>query len=198
MSAQIRLTSGPHGLQGQNYVAVWVCLKETGNIGYILVSGKKIYRLTEAIRWKYIQIFLSFSANTSKNVTKTKPTWNIGYILTEFDEKNTTEVVQLMQQMLLYWRDTQIWFSSNPNPTCLSKWILRARFEYHILTVKVIIKITLFLSLRLFSHFRLSQRKSIKYKSPSLACFILAVGSAAETLPSYHWYYNEHSKTCSI
>ncbi len=37
----------------------------------------------------------------SQNVTK-KTTGNIGYILTEFEEKNTTEVAQLMQQMLLY------------------------------------------------------------------------------------------------
>ncbi len=63
---------------------------------------KKIYRLTEVIRWKYIQIFLYFQCKQmSQNVIK-KTTGTIGYILTEFEEKNTTEVAQLMQQMLLY------------------------------------------------------------------------------------------------
>ncbi len=67
-----------------------------------MLEKKKIYRLTEVIRWKYIQIFLSFQCKQmSQNVTK-KTTGNIGYILTEFEEKNTTEVAQLMQQMLLY------------------------------------------------------------------------------------------------
>ncbi len=55
------------------------------------------------MRWKYIKIFLSFQC---KHIVKTKcnkkPTGNIYYILTEFEEKNTTEVAQLMQQMLLY------------------------------------------------------------------------------------------------
>ncbi len=59
---------------------------------------------------------LIFSVKTvQQNLSKCnkKPTGNIGYILTEFEEKNTTEVAQLMQQILL------------------------------ILTVKVIFKITL-------------------------------------------------------
>ncbi len=62
---------------------------------------KKIYRLTEVIRWKYIQILSFQCKQMSQNVTK-KTTGNIGYILTEFEEKNATEVAQLMQQMLLY------------------------------------------------------------------------------------------------
>ncbi len=55
---------------------------------------------------KIFKSIIFFSAKTQckqnvSNVTK-KPTGNIGYILTEFEEKNTTEVAQLMQQMLLY------------------------------------------------------------------------------------------------
>ncbi len=39
-----------------------------------------------------------------QNVSKCnkKPTGNIGYILTAFEETKITEVTQLMQQMLLY------------------------------------------------------------------------------------------------
>ncbi len=66
---------------------------------------KKIYRLTEVMRWKYIQIFLSFQCKQmSQNVTKKKLPGTWGNILTEFEEKNTTEVAQLMQQMLLYYK----------------------------------------------------------------------------------------------
>ncbi len=52
------------------FVTVWY-------IGYILMLEKKIYRLTEVIRWKYIQIFLSFQwkqcNKISQNVTKNLP-----------------------------------------------------------------------------------------------------------------------------
>ncbi len=43
----------------------------------------------------YLNTFVS-------NCNKKKPTGNIGYILTEFEEKNTIEVPQSTQQMLLY------------------------------------------------------------------------------------------------
>ncbi len=93
-----------------------------------------------------------------------KTTGNIGYILTEFEEKNTTEFAQ---QILFY---------------CKVLFI-----------VKVIFKITL-LFLSPSDCFQISdsdsQWRSIKYKSHSLACFILAIGSTSETLPSYHEYYN--------
>ncbi len=62
---------------------------------------KKIYRLTEVMRWKYIQILSFQCKQMSQNVTK-KTTGNIDYILTEFDEQKMTEVAQLMQQMLFY------------------------------------------------------------------------------------------------
>ncbi len=100
---------------------------------------------------------LIFSVKTvQQNLSKCnkKPTENIYYILTEFEEKNTTEVAQLMQQMLL------------------------------IPTVKVIFKITLFLSQIVF-RFQ-TQPKKIKALNInlSLGCFILA--SAARQKHSLH------------
>ncbi len=64
---------------------------------------------TKPLYWsmpdQYIQIFLSLqckhSAHKMSQCNK-KPTENMGYILTELEEKNATEVAQLMQQMLLY------------------------------------------------------------------------------------------------
>ncbi len=118
---------------------------------------KKIYRLTEGIRWKYIQIFLSFQwkqcNKISQNVTKTYRE----HIL-HFDwvwRKNTTEVAQLMQQMLL------------------------------ILTVKVIFKITLLFLSQIVFRFQ-TQPKKIKALNInlSLGCFILA--SAARQKHSLH------------
>ncbi len=42
---------------------------------------------------------LIFSVQT---ICNKKPNGNIGYILTVIEEKNTAEVAQFMQQMLLY------------------------------------------------------------------------------------------------
>ncbi len=100
---------------------------------------------------------LIFSVQTNVSKCNKKPTGNIGYILTEFEEK--IKVAQLMQQMLL------------------------------ILTVKVIFKITLlFLSLSQIVFRFQTQPKKIKTLNInlSLGCFILAVGSASETFPSYY------------
>ncbi len=49
-----------------------------------------------------IQIFWSFPCKQSGTRCNIKPTGNIGYILTEFNKKNTIEAAQLMQHMLLY------------------------------------------------------------------------------------------------
>ncbi len=77
---------------------------------------------------------LIFSVKTvQQNLSKCnkKTTGNIYYILTEFEEKNTTEVAQLMQQNVAY---------SNS----------QSNIQNHVI---------ISLSLRLFSDFRLSQRK---------------------------------------
>ncbi len=93
-----------------------------------------------------MEIFKSsylFSENKiSQNVTKNLP--GTYYILSEFEEKNTTEVAQLMQQMLL------------------------------ILTVKVIFKITLLFLSQIVFRFQTQPKKIKALNiNLSLGCFIL-------------------------
>ncbi len=91
---------------------------------------------------------LIFSVKTvQQNLSKCnkKPTGNIYYILTEFEEKNTTELAQLMEQMLL------------------------------ILTVKVIFKITLLFLSQIVFRFQTQPKKIKALNiNLSLGCFILA------------------------